>query len=105
MVKFLTGFGGGIGESGCMCGALTGAIFVLNMLLGRTSNKQDRHIAYKAAKEFHDIFKAKYGSTCCRVLNKHEYETKEHLVTCLKITGNTGKMLMEFLLDKGLYTE
>lgn len=102
MVSLFTGFGGGVGESGCMCGALTGSIAALNMVKGRTTNKSSRDEAYQLAKEFTEKFTDQYGVTCCRALNPHPFETKEHLVNCLKITGNTSKMLMEFLVEKGL---
>lgn len=103
IVSLFTGYGSGVGESGCMCGALTGSIAALNMIKGRTSNQFSRDEAYELAKEFTDRFTMKYGATCCRVLNPHPFETKEHLVNCLKITGNTSKLMMEFLLEKGLY--
>ncbi|NLT47938.1 MAG: hypothetical protein GXX92_05930 [Clostridiales bacterium] len=102
MVSLFTGFGSGVGESGCMCGALTGSIAALNMLKGRTSNQMSRDEAYQLAREFTDKFTKKYGVTCCRVLNPHPFETREHLTNCLKITGNTSKMLMEFLEEKGM---
>jgi C_GCAxxG_C_C family probable redox protein len=102
LVKMFTGFGSGVGESGCMCGALTGSIAALSSIKGRTSNETPRDEAYQIAKEFTDRFTDKFGITCCRVLNPHPYETREHLVTCLKITGNTGKLLMEFMDEKGL---
>lgn len=103
LVSLFTGYGSGVGESGCMCGALTGSIAALNMIKGRTSNQVSRDEAYELAKEFTDRFTQKYGATCCRALNPHPFETKEHLVNCLKITGNTSKLMMEFLLEKGLY--
>lgn len=101
MVRLMTGFGGGIGQSGCMCGALTGSIAALNMIKGRT-NETSRDEAYRLAKDFTEKFTEKYGATCCRALNPHPFETKEHMTNCLKITGNTSKMLMEFLDDQGL---
>jgi C_GCAxxG_C_C family probable redox protein len=103
LVRLFTGYGSGVGESGCMCGALTGSIAALNMIKGRTSNQVSRDEAYELAKEFTDRFTEKYGVTCCRALNPHPFESKEHLVNCLKITGNTSKLMMEFLLEKGLY--
>jgi len=103
LVRLFTGFGSGVGESGCMCGALTGSIAALNMIKGRTTNQLSRDEAYELAKEFTDRFIEKYGVTCCRALNPYPFETKEHLVNCLKITGNTSKLMMEFLLEKGLY--
>jgi C_GCAxxG_C_C family probable redox protein len=103
LVRLFTGYGSGVGESGCMCGALTGSIAALNMIKGRTTNQLSRDEAYELAKEFTDRFTEKYGVTCCRALNPHPFETKEHLVNCLKITGNTSKLMMEFLLEKNLY--
>jgi C_GCAxxG_C_C family probable redox protein len=102
LVRLMTGFGGGLGESGCLCGALTGAIASLNMMKGRTTNQSSRDEAYQLAKEFTEKFTDKYGVTCCRALNPYPFETKEHLTNCLKITGNTSKMLAEFLEEKGL---
>ena len=87
MVKLMTGFGSGIGESGCMCGALTGSIVALNMVKGRTTNQLSRNEAYQLAREFTELFTEKYGVTCCRSLNPYPFETKEHLTNCLKITG------------------
>ncbi|MBR0598505.1 C-GCAxxG-C-C family (seleno)protein [Sinanaerobacter chloroacetimidivorans] len=102
LVRLMTGFGGGLGESGCMCGALTGSITALNLIKGRSTNQTSRDEAYQLAREFTDKFTEKYGVTCCRALNPYPFETKEHLTNCLKITGNTSKMLAEFLEEKGL---
>lgn len=102
LVKLMTGFGGGVGQSGCMCGALSGAIVALNMINGRTSNLDSREEAYRYAREFSERFVDKYSVTCCRALNPYPFETKEHLTNCLKITGNTSKMLMEFIEEKEL---
>lgn len=105
MVKLMTGFGGGVGQSGCMCGALTGAIAALNMKIGRTSNEVSRDYAYEIAKEFSERFSEKFGATCCRVLNPYSFTSKEHKINCLKITGTTSKMLMEFIEERGLGNE
>jgi len=105
MVKLMTGFGGGCGEAGCMCGALSGSIVALNMLKGRSSNRESRDEVYRLAKEFNERFAEKFGATCCRALNPHPFGTREHLANCLKITGNTSKMLMEFLEENGLVKE
>ena len=102
LVRLMTGFGGGLGESGCLCGALAGSISALNMIKGRTTNQSSRDEAYLLAKEFTEKFTEKYNVTCCRALNPYPFETKEHLTNCLKITGNTSKMLMEFIQDKEL---
>jgi len=101
-VKLFTGFGGGVGESGCMCGALTGSVVALNMIKGRTSNQGSKDECYEYAKEFNERFIEKYGATCCRALNPYPFESREHLTNCLKITGNTAKLLMEFIEERKL---
>lgn len=102
MVKMLTGFGGGLGQAGCTCGALIGSAMILNLIQGRTSKEEERKPAYEAVHKFHDIFKANFNSTCCRTLNKNPFGSKEHMKTCLKITGNTAKLLAEFMQEERL---
>ena len=101
-LKMASGFGGGLGHAGCMCGALTSSAMVLGLFQGRTDPQTDRHPVYNLAHEFHDRFSDKFGGTCCRVLNPHEFDTPEHLKNCLKITGGTAKLLMEFIQEKEL---
>ena len=101
-LKMTTGFGGGIGHAGCVCGALAASVMALGVIKGRTVANQSRTEAYKLANEFHSRFQEKFGATCCRALNPHEFETREHLVNCVKITGNTAKLLMEFMEEKEL---
>ena len=100
LVRMVTGFGGGLGHAGCMCGALSSAEMIIGLFKGRTSNQEDREPSYNAAREFHDLFQERFGGTCCRVLNPYPFETPEHLKNCIKITGNTGKLLMEYLIRK-----
>lgn len=102
LVRMFTGFGGGFGHAGCVCGALNAAEMIIGLFKGRTSSQEDREPGYNAAREFHDQFEARFGGTCCRVLNPHPFDTPEHMKNCIKITGNTGKLLMEYLINKGL---
>ena len=102
LLRTATGFGGGIGHAGCVCGALAASVMVLGLLKGRTEADQSRAAAYGAAGEFQRCFQEKFGATCCRVLNPHPFETREHLVNCVKITGNTAKLLLEFIEEREL---
>ncbi|WP_088186782.1 C-GCAxxG-C-C family (seleno)protein [Desulfosporosinus sp. FKA] len=101
-LKMATGFGGGLGYAGCMCGALTSSVMVLGLYQGRITHQQDREPLYNLAHEFHDRFSDQFGGTCCRVLNPHDFDSPEHLKHCLKLTGGTAKLLMEFILEKKL---
>lgn len=101
-LKMTSGFGGGLGHAGCLCGALSGATMVLGLLQGRADNKQSREPIYESSREFHDQFREKFGATCCRVLNPNPFDSKEHLRNCIKITGNTAELLAEYIRDNSL---
>ena len=102
LLRSTTGFGGGIGHAGCVCGALAASVMSIGILTGRTDSAQSRQASYDLAAEFHQKFQDRFGGTCCRGLNPHPFETREHLVNCIKITGNTAALLAEFLEEKGL---
>ncbi|XER07723.1 hypothetical protein SRRS_33160 [Sporomusa rhizae] len=100
-LRMASGFGGGgLGHAGCLCGALAGSIIVLGMIQGRDNKEQSRNPIYTSAQEFHDFFREKFGATCCRALNPHSFDSKEHLRNCIKITGNTAELLSDYLRDK-----
>lgn len=101
-LKMASGFGGGLGHAGCMCGALSGATMVLGMLQGRANKEQSRGPIYGSAQEFHDIFTKQFGATCCRVLNPHEFGSQEQRRTCFKLTSTTAEILLKYLQDKQL---
>lgn len=64
------GFGAGIAKRQEVCGAVTGGIMVLGMLLG-TSGVHDRSVTeetYAKADEFMSRFEAVHGSSNCRQL-------------------------------------
>lgn len=104
-LKMASGFGGGLGHAGCMCGALSGATMVLGMLQGRATKDQSRGPIYGSAHEFHEIFTREFGAACCRVLNPHEFGSQEQRRTCLKLTGTTAELLLNYLQDKQLVPE
>ena len=101
-LRLASGFGGGLGHAGCMCGALTGSVMILGLYKGRIDPEQARDPIYDLAHDFHDRFANEFGATCCRVLNPHEFDSQEHLRRCLKLTGGTAKLLMEFIQEKEL---
>ncbi len=101
-LRMATGFGGGVGHAGCMCGALTGSVMILGLFKGRADPGQAREPVYDLAQDFHNRFLNEYGATCCRALNLHKFDSPDHLRRCLKLTGGTAKLLMEFIQEKEL---
>lgn len=81
----MAGFSCGVGKSGCLCGAVTGAVMALG-LQGRADQSG----------ELISAFKATFGTTCCRGLSGgYLWMSDEHLANCRKITVATVGMIEE----------
>ena len=95
------GFCGGIGEAGCTCGALSGAIMGLGLLIGPHSKdglhkKKFRQVARK----MHDRFHEKFSSTCCRVLIRDfDRNSKTRSQFCSNLTSITAEIAVQLLLE------
>ena len=99
-LKLATPFGGGLGRCEDVCGALSGAIMGIGAELGRTDGQVDKKPAYAAAKKTYSAFQAEFGSTSCRVLNKGDFESKEHDVRCKKFVLEAVKFAIQSLDGK-----
>ncbi|MBS4024131.1 MAG: cysteine synthase A [Clostridia bacterium] len=92
--KLATGFGAGLGESGCSCGAVTGAVAVIGLVAGRTRVFESERIAFLAVKNLHDRFRAKHKAMCCRVLTRSvEWNSAQH-----------KKLCEQYVIDAALWT-
>ena len=103
-----SGFGGGIGLKGSLCGALTGSVIAIGMKSGRTDPK-DRVTAlkiYEKCRQFWDKFEKEFGSLNCYDLTGHHLdnseENKKWLASggrekCRDIVTKTAYMLCEFM--------
>ena len=90
IVSLATGFRHGVGNSGCLCGALSGGTMALGMFFGRSAAKEDDKVkkAMKLTNELHKIFKENHKVTCCRVLTKKlTYGSPEHRQQCAQFVG------------------
>jgi len=74
-----TGFGGGIGRTGSTCGALTGAIMVVGLIVGRNkpSELEKRDTVYELASKMITDFEKEFGSSLCKNLTKCDLRTPE----------------------------
>ncbi len=102
MVRLATPFGGGLGRSGCVCGAISGAVIILGAAKGRISPDIPRKESYDLSSDYHNRFKEKFGATCCRVLVKEKFGSKEQGEKCYKIITESADLLMNFLVEKGI---
>lgn len=94
VIAMTTGMAVGVGQSGCMCGALNGGIMALGMFFGRC--EQNGPYDPKAIRcmqltsELHNWFQKETGknSVCCRVLiREFVVAQKDHSEQCIHFSG------------------
>lgn len=72
----------------------------LGLKYGRKVPKVETPGMFEAAKQLHDDFKKKFGSTCCRVLIKDfEFGSSEHIEHCIRVTGIVAEMVMKQIIE------
>jgi C_GCAxxG_C_C family probable redox protein len=103
-----TGFGGGIGRKGSLCGAFTGSIMAIGMKMGRTdpNDKATLVKVYEKCQQFWDRFEREFGSRECLALTGYHFEDPEEYrkwvdsggrEKCVKIVEKTAEMLCEYI--------
>ena len=89
IIEMAKAFGGGIGGSKCLCGAVTGGVMALSL-----------HGQRAAAAKLVELFKARNKVTCCKVLSApYVWKSKEHLANCRRLTAEVAEDV-ERLLKK-----
>lgn len=108
-LKMAMGFGGGIGRSGNICGAVTGAYMILGLSQRINENNARESIerTYKLMHQFNTAFKALHGTLLCRELIKYDLSVPEQhaeardkriIVTmCPDFVRDAGKILESLL--------
>lgn len=66
--RVASGFGGGIGRTGLVCGAITGAVIAAGSRYGKGTPDSDRDRLYEIAGSLVRSFKERFGSANCREL-------------------------------------
>lgn len=88
-----------LGESGCLCGALSGAVMAAGLLLGNAHPYRQRRNMRDSARQLHDAFKKTNGATCCRVLSRTvKHDKKVHFRQCTELTARAAEMAARLVL-------
>ena len=66
--RVASGFGGGIGRTGQVCGAISGAVIGAGWVHGKGSDGEDRDILYDISGSLIRSFTSRFGTTLCRDL-------------------------------------
>ena len=100
-VRMGSGFCEGLGGAGCVCGALSGAVVALNVILGPDQPGGIRKGKFrKAVRRMHDLFKERNRATCCRVLTKKvRHDRKLHRENCKRLTGTGAELAVQVILE------
>ena len=94
-------FSAAMGESGCVCGALSGAVMACGLFLGGDSPYRHRREMRQCARQLHDGFKLTHGATCCRVISqKYKDDPKAHFRHCSNLTAETAAQAARLILHK-----
>ena len=104
--KIASAFGGGIGGTGSLCGALTGGVIAIGQKYG--SNKpipEGRGKAYSLALKFYKRFQEKHGSVLCRDLvgydltdpreRKKAWDSNVFISNCVHFVENAVDILID----------
>jgi len=87
LMKMAEAFGGGIGGTKCLCGAVSGGVMALGL---KGKGKQ--------AARLMEEFKVRNRVTCCKALSApYPWLSKEHLANCRRITAETAEMVKKLL--------
>jgi len=81
-LKIASGLGGGVGRTGDICGAVTGAVLVLGLQFGTTDPKDitAKFETYQKVQLFTEEFKHQAGSLVCRELLGFDFNTPEGII-------------------------
>lgn len=100
-LKYVSGFGRGLGGTKCVCGAYSGSVVVLNLIYGADKRALSPSEAKaidatleKAISNFNEQWKQKNKYTCCKLLTKDVvWGSPEHSKHCVALTGDAAEIL------------
>ena len=98
--RMVSVMGGGVGGSGCLCGALNGACHILGLLVGRNTPEEKTKADMNApVREFYQLWMDRFHASCCRVLKS---PANGGPVSCPELMVGTAELLAAFIEEKGL---
>ncbi len=90
-----------LGESGCMCGALSGSVMASGLFLGDQNPHRHRREMRNSARELYDAFKTVNGATCCSVLSrKVKHDREAYFQHCANLTAEAAESAARLILKK-----
>ncbi|MCX7027198.1 MAG: C-GCAxxG-C-C family protein [Spirochaetes bacterium] len=105
--RLSTGFGGGVGRKGLLCGALSGGVLAISLLYGgETGEDQEAKLkTYAVVTKFIGEMEKRHGSTQCRALLGGIDLWNEADQAMMKAEGLSGKVCNALIADVVEYVE
>ena len=100
-LRMATPFGGGIGRSEDICGALTGGVMGVGACLGRVGADGDKTRSYDAANALFKGFVAAFGSAKCGDINRGDFKSPEHNVRCTGFVREAARLAILAIRQSG----
>ena len=109
-LRIATGFGGGVGRTGDICGAVTGAVMALGWIKGRTrpDDKETYALVAATVRTLLADFRAEHGTLTCSVLTGYDLsdpavltkfgEDKERRQKCARFIDTAARLAAEALV-------
>lgn len=107
--RIASGFGGGMGGTGAVCGAVSGGIMAIALEHGRDFESEDRLGAWRLVQEFRRRFEAEMGHIGCRELTGADLTTDEGrkayrssdkpIYVCLRAGGIAYQIVLDLLKE------
>jgi C_GCAxxG_C_C family probable redox protein len=95
-----TPFGGGIGRSEDLCGAISGGVIAIGVCGGRALSSEDRLVSYDIGGRFYKLFVDKFRSDSCKVLNRSDFKSPEHRIRCGQYVSGATVAAIQALREK-----
>lgn len=109
--KIASGFGGGIGNTGAVCGAVVGAVMAISLKMERGETMEDWLRIAEVIQDFRRRFEAAMGTINCRELTGVDLTTVEGMKqsmrsdlpqkVCFPAAGTAYQLVLDLLEETG----
>lgn len=100
LTRIASAFSGGMGESGCLCGAVAGVQIVLGSMLGRYDAKVSPVATKALSKKIVTLFREKRNATCCKALSAgYDFHSPERRENCSLIVNDAVEVFKKVISE------
>lgn len=107
--RISTAFCSGLARTGGMCGAVSGGILAISLVMGRNSPTEEVDPCYQAVREFLAGFTAQFGSVMCPELTgvhlgtpegQAQFRAKGQIENCINYVGEATHLVVNIIADQ-----